>query len=448
MHFLIEKKTTRVINVLIRMSFILAFFTNPLLATDVSIIHAGKLLAVPGEAVMSEKSIIIKDGIITEILDGYVMTDKLDLADDDTVQVTDLKKMFVLPGLIDTHVHLLGQLGPVEQLGIVQRSDADTALLGAHYASVTLKAGFTTVRDLGARGDDAVFALRDAINKGYVPGPRLYVAGHTISPTGGHGQRNGFSDDVFQILKSRSVCDGVSDCRRAVREQVRRSADQIKLVATGGVLTDSNSGTGQQFFDDELKAIIDTAHSLGRKVTAHAHDAEGINAALRAGVDSIEHGSFSNEESYRLFRETGAYLVPTILAGVTVTEIAENPNGFFTAAIRDKALKVGSSMIESTRKANSAGVKIVFGTDSYVSKHGQNAREFELLVQAGLSTSEAIRAATVLAADHMGLSDKIGTIELQKYADIIAVNENPLDNISELRKVDFVMKQGVVYHSE
>ena len=275
-------------------------------ADDIVIVHAGRLMAVPGDSVKSEQSIIIRNGKIAAVKPGYI--DGKAIADDvkDTLVLHDLKDMFVLPGLIDGHVHVTDELGPKTKLGIVERSDAATAMFGIRNAQLMLGGGFTTIRDLGARGDDAVFALRDAINMGIIDGPRIFVAGHTISPTGGHGQRHGYRDDVFDIIKYNSICDGVADCRRAVREQVRRSADQIKLVATGGVLSETAAGTGQQFFDDELKAIIDTSHALGRKVTAHAHGTDGINAALRAGVDSIEHATFADKESFRLFRQHGS----------------------------------------------------------------------------------------------------------------------------------------------
>ncbi len=418
-------------------------------AEEVAIVYAGKLLAIPGESFLEEKTVIIKDGIIDSVIDGYASPKKLKIKKQDSVTIVDLKDKFVLPGLIDTHVHMTDELGPRTKLGIVERSDADTAMVGAHHARITLQSGFTTVRDLNGRGLDAVFALKKAINKNYIPGPRMYVAGHIISPTGGHGQRSGYSDQVFGVLQTTGVCDGVAKCRQVVREQIRRGADQIKLVATGGVLTDSDSGTGQQFFDDELRAIVETSHALGRKVTAHAHDASGINAALRAGVDSIEHGTFANEESYELFRENGAYLVPTILAGATVTEMANSEKPFFAPSIIKKALEIGPYLIETTRKAHEAGVEIVFGTDSYVSKHGQNAREFELLVEAGLTSSEAIQAATTIAAKHMGIEDKVGSVEVGKYGDLIAVDSDPIEDVSQLLDIDFVMKDGVVYkHSE
>ena len=294
-------------------------------AADIAVIHAGRLLAEPGGAVTSEQTIIIRDGVIAQVSAGY--NDAPEAGPDDTVRAYDLKDQFVLPGLIDSHVHLTSELGPRAKLSVVENSDADTAMVGAANAKKNLMAGFTTVRDVGARGKDAIFALRDAVNRGDIAGPRIYASGHTISPTGGHGQAHGYSDEVYHAIKATGVCDGVAECRKAVREQVRRTADHIKLVSTGGVLSETAAGTGQQFFDDELKAIMDTAHAMGRQVTAHAHGADGINAALRAGVDSIEHGTFSNDESFRLFKRNDAYLVPTILAGVTVAELADDPQG-------------------------------------------------------------------------------------------------------------------------
>ena len=414
-------------------------------ADDIVVVYAGRLMAVPGDLVKFKQSIIIRDGKIDAIKPGYI--DASTIVDDpkDSLTLHDLKDMFVMPGLIDGHVHVTDELGPKTKLAIVERSDADTAMFGIRNAQLMLDAGFTTIRDLGARGDDAIFALRDAINMGFIDGPRIFAAGHTISPTGGHGQRHGYRDEVFDVIKYSSICDGVADCRRAVREQVRRSADQIKLVATGGVLSETAAGTGQQFFNDELKAIIDTSHALGRKVTAHAHGTDGINAALRAGVDSIEHATFADKESFRLFRQTGAYLVPTLLAGVSVTEISNDSNSFFPASVRHKALQVGPRMIENVRRAHQAGVKIAFGTDSYVSNHGLNAREFGLLVAAGLTPLEAIKTATVNGADNLGKSKILGSLEVGKYADLIAVDEDPSINISALRNVDFVMKEGKVF---
>lgn len=418
-------------------------------AADYAVIHAGKLLATPGEDVAQNKTVIVKDGKIERIVDGFASPDSIGAGADDAVAVHDLKDMFVLPGLIDGHVHITGENNPNARLQTVQLSDADDAIAAAGFARKTLMAGFTTVRDVGAGSGDAIFALRDGIARGDVPGPRIFASGSTISVTGGHGDgTQGYRDDIAEVLHSSGVCDGVGDCRHAVREQVRRGADHIKLTATAGVLSNTAAGLEQQFFEDEMKAVIETAHSMGRKATAHAHGVNGINAALRAGVDSIEHGTYLDDESIRLFKRNGAYLVPTILAGVTVAEWAQDPDTFLLPPQRAKAAEVGPKMLAMARKAHNGGVKIAFGTDTGVSKHGDNAREFALLVEAGLTPMEAIRAATVAGADNLGKSDVLGSIAPGKYGDLVAVAGDPLADITELENIDFVMKEGVVYKSE
>ncbi len=418
-------------------------------AENLVVIHAGALLAEPGKGAIAEQSVIIKDGKIDRIVPGYLDAAAVGADETDAVETIDLKNKFVLPGLIDSHVHILGENNPRARLQRVEESDADDAIAGAGFARKTLMAGFTTVRDVGAGSGDAIFALRDGIARGDVAGPRLFASGSTISVTGGHGDgTQGYRDDVAELLHSEAVCDGAADCRRAVRNQVRRGADHIKLTATGGVLSNTAAGLEQQFFDDELGAIVESAHAMDRKVTAHAHGVAGINAALRAGVDSIEHGTYLNDDSIRLFKKTGAYLVPTLLAGETVVEWAKDPNSFLLPPQRAKALQVGPTMHAMAAKAHRGGVKIAFGTDSGVSKHGENAREFALLVAAGMTPMQAIRAATLNAADHLGHSDALGSIAPGKYADIIATDGDPLADVNELLDVDFVMKGGVVYKNE
>lgn len=423
-----------------------ALAAAPAFAADIAIVHAGRLLAIPGGAVTAEQSVIIRDGRVAAIAPGYVAASSINAGSEDMVTIYDLKDMFVLPGLIDGHVHITSENNPKGRLQRVEMSEADRAIAGAGYARKTLMAGFTTVRDVGAGSSDAIFALRDGIARGDVIGPRIFASGATISVTGGHGDgTQGYRDDIAELLHSSGVCDGPSECRKAVREQVRRGADHIKLTATAGVLSNTAAGLEQQFFEDELKAIMDAAHAMGRKATAHAHGVQGINAALRAGVDSIEHGTYLDKESIRLFKKTGAYLVPTLLAGETVVEWAKDPDSFLLPPQRAKALKVGPVMHDMGRRAYEGGVKIAFGTDSGVSKHGQNAREFALLVEAGMTPMQAIGAATVAGADNLGKSDVLGTIEPGKYGDLIAVNGDPLADITELEDVDFVMKEGIAY---
>ena len=415
-------------------------------AADIVVIHAGALLAEPGEAPASEQSIVIRDGKIAEIRDGFIDAAAAGAGAGEDVKIHDLSDMFVLPGLIDGHVHITHENNPRARLQRVEMSAADYAIAGARFARTTLMAGFTTVRDVGARERDAIFALRAGVDRGDVIGPRIFASGSTISVTGGHGDgTQGYRDDIGELLHHTGVCNGVGECRHAVREQVRAGADHIKLTATAGVLSNTAAGLEQQFFKDELEAIMASAHAMNRKVTAHAHGVAGINAALRAGVDAIEHGTYLDNESIRLFRRNGAYLVPTVLAGVTVAEWAKDPESFLLPPQRAKAAEVGPRMLEMARRAHEGGVKIAFGTDSGVSRHGDNAREFALLVEAGMTPMEAIYAATVAGADNLGKSDVLGTIAPGKYADIIAVDGDPLTDVTELEDVGFVMKGGKVY---
>ncbi|WP_284734628.1 metal-dependent hydrolase family protein [Sphingosinicella terrae] len=421
-------------------ALLLAFFAlAPAHAQEpaTTFIQAGRLLADPATGrVLSAHTIVVRAGRIVDIREGYV--------GEGEGEVIDLRDRFVLPGLIDSHVHICHENGPDDRVRRTVQTAADLAMDGVHYARVTLEAGFTTVADMGEE-NDAIFALRDGIARGRVPGPRILAAGNALSPHGGPGDPAGYRPDVGHVLRRPSLCSGADDCRRVTRETIHRGADHIKITATGSVLSDIASGLGQQFTDDEMAAIVETAHALGRRVTAHAHDAAAINAFLRAGGDSIEHGTNLDAESVRLMRERGAWLVPTLLAGETVTRWGNDPNSFLSPAIRDKALRVGPRMIESTRRAHQGGVRIAFGTDASVSRHGENAREFGLLVRAGLTPLEAIRTATVNAAEHLGLADTIGSIAAGKAADIIAVDGDPLADVAALERVAFVMRDGRIH---
>ncbi len=411
----------------------------------VVVLHCGSLLTRPGEPPMRKATLVVRNDKISDVLQGYRDWRTFE-APGRTIEFIDLSDRFVLPGLIDAHVHLTGQMDAMSKLRQVTESDADAALRGALYARRTLDAGFTTVRDVGASGD-AIFALRDAINRGDVPGPTILAAGAPITPTGGHGDdTHGFREDLFPVPgPAQGVADGPYEARKAVRYQVKRGADVIKVTATGGVLSDTNAGTSQQFFPDELEAIVATAHALGRKVAAHAHGADGIKAALRAGVDSIEHGTFLDDEAVSLFQQTGAFLVPTLLAGRTVTEIAQSKRGYFPPAVRTKALAVGPVLQKAFAKALAGGVRIAFGTDSGVSPHGQNAREFALMVEAGMTPMQAIVAATTSAATLLGVDDRVGRLTPGMQADVIAVEGDPLRDVRALERVVFVMKAGRVH---
>ena len=423
----------------------LALLTGSVFAQDAAsrvatVIHAGRLLADPATGrVLTEQSILVgADGRILGVEAGYVTREG--------ATVIDQRNRFVLPGLIDSHVHLTSELGPNQLLEEVQLTASDAALRGAENARITVMAGFTTVADLGAP-NESIFALRRAINENRIPGPRIIASGSSVTPDGGHGDANGFAPDVVNVLRSPSACSGADACRRAVRRQIQAGADIIKITATGGVLSNTAAGVEQQFSDEELRAIVEAAHAMGRQVTAHAHGAGGINAALRAGVDSIEHGSYTDQDSLRLFRRTRAYLIPTILAGVTVEEMAATGT-VLTPAQAAKAREVGTRMRQSIQNARRAGVRVAFGTDTGVSRHGGNAREFQFLVEGGYTPSEAIRIATVDAADHLRLTGTAGRIAAGYSADIIAVDGDPTQDVATLMNVRFVMARGTTQRED
>ncbi len=401
---------------------------------DVTLIHAGDLLAVPGEAPLRNQTIIVEGGRITGVQAGF--------AEVEGATVVDLRDSFVMPGLMDMHVHLQGQLGPNNDRDALKMSDQLMQMRSAHYAMKTLMAGFTTVRDVGSSPQE-MYALRDAINNGWIDGPRIIAAGG-VGITGGHADISGVSPDLMEMFTSPNVCDGPYDCRRAARNVIKYGADLVKITSTGGVMTQRRTGTGQQMEMDELREIVRAAERMGRKVASHAHEEEGIIAALEAGVHSIEHGTYTGPRSIRLFKETGAYLVPTLLAGKTVATLAVESD-FMAPEVVEKAIRVGNDMAGNFEKAHKAGVRVAYGTDSGISPHGTNAQEAVLMVEAGMSEMDVIVSATLNAADLIDMSDQIGTIESGKLADIIAVDGSPLDDISELLDVDFVMKGGTVY---
>lgn len=399
---------------------------------DRTYIHAGRLLADPASGrVDTGKTIVVEGGKVAEIRDGYVGEGR----------VIDLRDAFVLPGLIDSHVHLTFESGPTSRLDAVTKSTTDQAFDGVVFARRTVEAGFTTVVDLGS-DPEAINALRDAIGTGKVVGPRILAAGG-VAAHGGHGDVHGYRQEILDLFRAPTLCSGADDCARAVRLAVQQGADIIKTASTGGVMSNTAAGLGQQMSDAELVAIVETAHRLGRKVAAHAHGTDGVNAALRAGVDSVEHGTYLDAESIRLFKAKGIYLVPTLLAGDTVTQQAANAD-WMPEAVRAKARTVGPLMIDALRRAHEGGVRIAFGTDSAVSKHGENAREFALMTKAGLTPLDTIRAATVWGATHIGLEGEIGSIAAGKAADIVAVRGDPLKDVTRLETMAFVMKGGAV----
>lgn len=403
-------------------------------------VQAGKVLAVPGEAPLGATTIIVTDGKIVSLEAGY-MAPK-----DKKIRVIDLKSHYVLPGLIDSHVHLTSDTGGIaSQLEDVTLSPAAQAFNAWDNGMKTLNAGFTTVRNLGD-GDGAVLALRDAINDGQVTGPRILDAGASLSASAGHMDGSlGFRDELREFFNAAgNTCSGVDDCRRAVRLQIARGADVIKLATTGGVNSRIGAGLGKQMFEDEARAIVETAKLFGKKVAAHAHGADGIRLALLAGVDSIEHGTILDPETIDAFAASDAYYVPTLsTVNGYIERLKDNPDAYEPDVRAKIEWRIGITG-KSLEVLYAKGVKIAFGTDAGVSKHGRNADEFELMVKFGMPPAEAIKAATVNAADLLGLTAEIGTLEPGKSADLIAVKGDPLKDVKVLKQVDFVMVRGDV----
>lgn len=408
-------------------------------SSGVKVVYAGRLIDGASNAVRTNVSIIIDRDRIREVRDGRATVEG--------AEVIDLSDSTVMPGFIDCHTHMTMQLAKGELLGSLIRRNTDIAIASTVYAKRALMAGFTTVRDVGAGGFIDV-SLRDAINAGTIPGPRMFVAAKSLSITGGHGDLGGIREDLLPEPDYRNgIVNSPEDAVRAVRYMVKYGADHIKFTATGGVLSIADSGSGQQFTLEEMKAIVDTAHQLERKVAAHAHGAEGMKVALRAGVDSIEHGTYLDDETIALFKKHGAYLVPTIIAGKTVESAAKIP-GFFPPPVEAKARQIGPLIQNAFGRAYRGGVKIAFGTDAGVFPHGQNAKEFEYMVEAGMPAIEAILSATRNAADLLGQSENIGSLKAGRYADLVAVKGDPTSNIKLLQNVSFVMKAGHVYKKD
>lgn len=406
-------------------------------------IHAGRVIAEPGKPPLGPTTIVVRAGKVAELHDGHVPADS-------GATVIDLRDKTILPGLIDLHVHLWGFRGePIQtRATALNRDVTDDLIYAAANAKKTIRAGFTTVRDLGGN-PRGIRALRDGIARGDIAGPAIVNAGTMISVTGGHGDgANGVREDVAEMIKDVqvNVCDGVEDCRRAVRQQVGLGAQVIKFAATGGVLSNVSGGLGRAMEPEEMRAIIDTAHALGRRVAAHSHAAEGTRAAVDAGVDTIDHGTFLDDETIRAMKAKGTWLVPTMMAPRAA--LAQARGGQLPPATIPKAEEAAAAAIESHRRAIASGVKVAFGTDTGVSPHGDNAQEFALMVEAGMTPAQAIRAATVSAAEVLGQSAAIGTLAPGKQADIIAVDGDPLADVRVLERVAFVMADGVVHKDD
>jgi len=402
-------------------------------------IHAGKIFDSSSGEYQLNKTIIISGNIISSIENGFIEPKN------ENTTVYDLKSKVLLPGLIDFHVHIEGESGgPERYISRFQDNKADVAFKSSVIAMKTLMAGFTTVRDVGGSGVN--ISLRNAINSGVIPGPRIFTSGKTIASTGGHGDRtNGLRDDfVNDPGPEQGVVNSIADARKAVRYRYKNGADLIKITATGGVMSLAKNGQNPQFTEEVIREIVKTADDYGMHVAAHAHGDEGMYRAVNAGVTTIEHGSIMANRTMRLMKEKQTYLVPTISAGEHVAKMARIP-GYYPEIIIPKAIEVGVQNKATTKKAFQMGVPIAFGTDAGVYPHGDNAGEFLYMDEIGIPAEYSIKSATITNAKLLNMENMLGQIKKGFYADIIATHKSPTDDISTLKDVIFVMKNGKVY---
>lgn len=419
-----------------KVALLFALSISALINAD-TLLHVGNLLDTNNGEISKAVTVRIKGNKILEVTKGYATPKKND-------EIVNLKQSYVLPGFMDMHVHLAQEYVPKAE----RRSKIEPeyrALFAANAASKTLMAGFTSVRNLGDGGMETI-SLRDAIKEGLVIGPRIFTSGKTIATTGGHGDpTNGMPKDNYSPPSpEEGVIDSPEDAKKAVRQRYKDGADGIKITATGGVLSVAKSGENPQFTDDELNSIVATANDYGLWTAAHAHGKEGMKRAVIAGINSIEHGTYMDQEVMDLMKSKGTYYVPTIMAGDWVAEKAKIPN-FFPALVKPKAEKIGPQIQSTFAKAYKAGVKIAFGTDSGVSAHGDNWQEFILMTNAGMTNQDALKSATIETAKLLRIEDKLGQIKPGMLADIIAVQQNPVEDISTVENVIFVMKDGVIH---
>lgn len=410
-------------------------FSN-MMAQDLYL-HCGKMIDTESGKVLTEKTIIVSGNKIKSIENGYVSPKQNDTA-------IDLKSKTVLPGLIDMHVHIESETNPKAYLEKYTLNDADVAFRSVGYANVTLKAGFTTVRDLGGTGVN--ISLRNAINQGRIDGPRIFTAGKALATTGGHADpTNGNRKEIMDDPGPKDgVVNNVSDAKKAVRQRYKNGADMIKITATGGVLSVAKSGSNPQFTIEEIKVICETAKDYGMHVAAHAHGDEGMQRAIIGGVKTIEHGTLMSDETMELMKKHDAYLVPTITAGKEVADKAKI-EGYYPDIIVPKALAVGPKIQGTFARAYKKGVGIAFGTDAGVYEHGLNGKEFGFMVEAGMPAMETIQSATITNAKILGMEDQLGKLKAGFLADIVAVDEDPTQNINTMENVVFVMKDGKIY---
>jgi imidazolonepropionase-like amidohydrolase len=402
-----------------------------------SLIYCGLMIDGINDKAQSEMTIVIGNDKIIDVQKGYLKAENTDI-------IIDLKNKTVMPGLMDMHVHLEGESNPRSYLNEFTFNKADVAFDAVVFAERTLMAGFTTVRDLGGSGVN--ISLRKAVNAGKVKGPRIHTAGKAIGTTGGHADpTNGYREDLMgDPGPKEGVINGADEARKAVRQRYKEGSDVIKITATGGVLSVAKDGSSPQFTVEELQAIVETAKEYGMTTAAHAHGAEGMKRAVEAGITSIEHGTLMTPEVMELMKKKGTYFVPTITAGKSV-EANAKIDGYYPAVIVPKALAIGPKIQQTFAEAYKAGVKIAFGTDAGVFNHGENGKEFGYMVEVGMKPMEAIKSATMESAKLLRIENQLGSIEKGKLADIVAVDENPLENIKTMENVTFVMKGGIVY---
>ena len=421
--------------------FVFSFVAAPLVSAA-TIIHAGHLFDTANGKVLEKQSVVIDGGRVISVEPGFNGGE----GDD----IIDLSNSYLSPGFMDMHVHLDGELNPPASYSEeFFMNSADIALRSSIFAKRTLDAGFTTVRDLGAGDIQAIFALRDAIAKGYVDGPRIFAAGKAMATTGGHADpTNGIRADLRgDPGPKQGVINGAADAYKAVRQRYKDGSDVVKLTVTGGVLSLAKSGDNPQFTDEELEAVMSAAKDYDFVVAVHAHGATGMKRAIRAGVDSVEHGTYMDSEAMRLMRKQGTWYVPTISAGKWVGDLAELDDKL-PAVVRPKAAAIGPQIQDTFGAAYQAGVKIAFGTDAGVSPHGANGKEFRFMAEAGMPIMETIQAATVNAAKLLRVEDELGQIAPGFHADIVAFDNNPLDDVTVLERPNFVMKAGSVFRND
>ncbi len=420
--------------------FCLSLILSSSALAQIKYLHCGHLIDGNSETILAQQTIVVEGKNITDIKAGYVTPPT-------GAELIDLKDHYVLPGMMDMHIHIEHESNPKRYENKFREDPADVALKATQYCERTLMAGFTTVRDLGGTGVNV--SLQKAIARGFIRGPRIYTAEKSLASTGGHADpTNGNRSDLKgDPGPKEGVVNSVEDAKKAVRQRYKNGADVIKITATGGVLSVAKDGSGPQFTVEEIKAVVQTAKDYGMVTAAHAHGKEGMRRAVIAGINSIEHGTYMDEEVMDLMIKHGTYYVPTISAGNFVAEKAKIP-GFYPDVVVPKALAIGPAIKATFAKAYKRGVKIAFGTDSGVSYHGENAKEFELMVEGGMPPFKALLSACVSTSDLLGINKQVGTISKGKWADIIAVKGNPVEDITEMQRVQFVMKEGGVYKME